>query len=122
VFPPLSKNFTLVAIMSSQSPYDKAGIISQITFDYVRPLLRKGALFPLQEIDLPPMANRDDVEMNINKVETAWNEELERAKKADTKPEFVRALILAFKYDFLAGSFYSLIEELIILAQVNTHF
>jgi hypothetical protein len=108
--------------MSSQSPYDKAGIISQIAFDYVRPLLRKGALFPLQEIDLPPMANRDDVEMNINKVETAWNEELERAKKADTKPEFVRALILAFKYDFLAGSFYSLIEELIILAQVNTHF
>lgn len=106
--------------MKSSSPVDHAGIFSRITFDYVRPLLRKGALAPLQERDLPPLSSVDDVKNNIDKVEKAWKEEIQRAKKANKKPEFVRALFSAFRNDFLAGSFFSLIEDMIILGQVNS--
>lgn len=104
--------------MKSQSPSDNAGILSQITFDYVRPLLRKGSISPLQEKDLPKMSARDDVGKNILLVEKAWNEEILRAKKANTKPEFVRALFSAFRNDFLSGSVLSLVEDMIILGQV----
>jgi hypothetical protein len=100
------------------SPYDNAGVLSSLTFNYVRPLLRKGAKTPIVEEDLPPMATRDDVTFIVGKVERSWSRECISSKNSNKQPKLAKALFFAFKFDFLMGSFLSLSEVVLIITQV----
>lgn len=104
--------------MSTPAPFDSSGIVGKLTFDYVRPLLRKGSAKPLQEADLEPIANRDNVAANIRKVTLAWDIECRRAAAASCQPWLLRALASAFKADLIVGSILSWVEDGSILAQV----
>lgn len=64
----------------------------------------------------------DDVTFIIGKVERAWENECERAKKANCMPKFIRALFYAYKFDFLKGSFLSFLEVLLVVCQVRFCF
>ena len=105
------------------SPTDSAGPIGWLLFDYVRPLLRKGAKNPLMFADLPPTARRDRAALVTGLIEEAWQKELlpERAKNSSCcfkGPSLLRALGAAFFKDHLAGCILSIIEEATIVGQL----
>lgn len=101
------------------SPFDVAGPGSLLSFDYARPMLAKGAKRPLEYGDLEPLAQRDNVRLNISRVQRAWEDERARASQKGVAPFFLWALLAAFRRDFYMGCFLSVLESASMLGQVE---
>ncbi|KAK3267686.1 hypothetical protein CYMTET_23772 [Cymbomonas tetramitiformis] len=124
------------------SPWDSAGPIARLTFDYVRPLLAKGVRKPLELVHLPPVPLRDTAARQTAKIEAAWLREQGRAA-ADRlaahathggtqgssrsraharsgpprRAALWRVLYQTYRQDFWEAGFYSALESSSILVQ-----
>ena len=72
------------------APNDAAGLLSTLTYDYVRPLLKLGLQRPLMLDDLPPVATRDGIAPITARIAAAWDRE------AEGRGSLIAALVAAF--------------------------
>lgn len=71
--------------------YDRASLLSRLTFWYILDLLKLGYKRPLQPADVPPLPKFDDPEPPTNRFQVEWTKE-----RAKPKPSLLRALVRVY--------------------------
>jgi len=85
---------------TAQSPLDKAGFLSRLTFSWVTPLLRTGAKRQLAFDDIPPLAHGDDTTFWAHRFQHALDAERESATQAKRRPSLLRVAHVTFGAEF----------------------
>ncbi|KAK3795778.1 hypothetical protein RRG08_031859 [Elysia crispata] len=98
------------------NPILTANPLSKLIFWWQNPLFRKGYKGWLEESDMYNVCPSDSSKTTGEKLNAAWNKELER-QKYGKDASFLRALLRVFGLQYMFYGFIALIEELIKLGQ-----
>ena len=74
------------------NPLEQASIWSRIFFLWAYPLVRLGKIRPLEDNDLPTLADVDSSDFQANHIQQIWKEEKEKAHDALRPTSLARAL------------------------------
>lgn len=70
-----------------------SGFFSAVTMSWMNPLLKSGYERPLNSKDLYELSSEDQAEYIVNKLNKAWEGEVESAKECQRSPRLWRALL-----------------------------
>ncbi|PZC73708.1 hypothetical protein B5X24_HaOG200327 [Helicoverpa armigera] len=88
-------------ILTEKNPFDKSNVLSRIFLTWSFSLFRKGYKKGLTINDLWQSRNADASGKLGDRLEEAWQKELDNAKKHGTKPSFSRAIIRSFWVEYM---------------------
>ena len=76
---------------SLRNPKENASFISLLTFSWLNNLLKRGSQRALENDDLPPLMEEDDIQALTNNLEREWSR---NCKAAQTTKKWIRTAIL----------------------------
>ncbi|KAJ8734792.1 hypothetical protein PYW08_014042 [Mythimna loreyi] len=88
-------------VLKQKNPHDKANFISKIFLTWSFSLFRRGFKHGLTVEDLWRARDADSSGRLGDRLEQAWQEELDTAKKKGIKPSFSKAIIRSFWVEYL---------------------
>ncbi|CAG9859550.1 unnamed protein product [Phyllotreta striolata] len=83
------------------NPREKANPLSVLLFGYALPMFKKGYSKNLEVEDLYNPLAADRSQFLGNKLQLYWNNQIEKAKKTNSEPSLLKALINTFWWDYL---------------------
>ena len=86
-------------------PYDSANWFSCLTLHWMNAVLRQGSQKPLEKEDIFPVRTQDSMEHLVNKLETLWQQEINRSRVAGCQPRLWRAFSRMFSWKQYTGMF-----------------
>lgn len=98
---------------TKQSPLQNADVFSKLTFSWMSPLMSKGYETFLTAKDLPGLTPENSTKYSSDLFAKYWQKQLSSKKN----PSLTWALIKAFGSQFLAGSFFKILQDLLAFTQ-----
>lgn len=94
------------------NPYDRADILSRLTFTWMTSLMKCGHDHVLSATDLPELPSSDHTDACLNRFQQKWQDEITRPN-----PSLPRALFRSFGARYLLGGSFKMIQDIMAFAQ-----
>ncbi|CAG9833829.1 unnamed protein product [Diabrotica balteata] len=95
-------------------PREKANILSVLFFGYTYDLFKKGFSKTLEVEDLYNPLKIDRSKVLGDKLQRNWDRQLEKAKRTNSEPSLIKAIVQTFWVDYLILAIYGLITDVVL--------
>ncbi|KAJ9104123.1 hypothetical protein QFC19_004107 [Naganishia cerealis] len=93
-----------IMMEDSESPVLRANIYNRLTFGWLTPMMRLGSKRYIEEDDMWPLPSSDSAEALNNRLQSAWNDQLEKVKNGSKKrASLAIALVRAYGGPYLVA-------------------